>query len=241
MVLVPVVPPEENWAGHNSGRVSGMGSAVRVVMCFQGPRDGAGLLDATVVRGGVDARAPLACPLTKCRYANVTNVPAASAIRMGSSHTRARLGVLRGLRPRAAARDTLVPASLRATLRTAVGSASTSYGPLGSSSASYGPVASASAWYGPVASASAWYRPVVPVSAWYLPVVPAAAGSWPVASSSPGHLAFAGGSAAPARRLALPRRGDCLPGSGTGGAAASAGPFAQAVAGSSVCASGGVA
>src|ERR1017187_2540594 len=167
MVLVPVVPPEENWAGNNSVRVSGMGSSVRVVMCFQGPRDGAGLLDATVVRGGVDARAPLACPLTKCRYANVTNVPTASAIRMGSSHTRARLGVLRGLRPRAAARDTLVPASLRATLRTAVGSAS--------------------AWYGPVASASAWYRPVVPVSAWYLPVVPAAAGSWPVASSSPGH------------------------------------------------------
>src|ERR1019366_4476661 len=177
MVLVPVVPPEENWAGNNSVRVSGMGSSVRVVMCFQGPRDGAGLLDATVVRGGVDARAPLACPLTKCRYANVTNVPTASAIRMGSSHTRARLGVLRGLRPRAAARDTLVPASLRATLRTAVGSASTSYRPVGSSSASYGPVASASAWYGPVASASAWYRPVVPASA----------GIWPVASSSPGH------------------------------------------------------
>src|ERR1017187_8636794 len=177
MVLVPVVPPEENWAGNNSVRVSGMGSSDEVVMCFQGPRDGAGLLDATVVRGGVDARAPLACPLTKCRYANLTNVRTASGIRRGSSHTRARLGVLRGLRPRAAARDTLVPASLRATLRTAVGSASTSYRP----------VASASAWYGPVASASAWYRPVVPVSAWYLPVVPAAGGSWPVASSSPGH------------------------------------------------------
>src|ERR1035438_5234679 len=165
MVLAPVVPPEENWAGNNSVSVSGTGSSVRVVMCFQGPRDPVGLLDATVVRSGADARASLAVRSTKCRYANVTAVPTVSAIRMGSSQTRARLGGLRGLRPRAAARDTLVPAPLWATLRIAVGSASAWYGPVASASAWYGPVASASAWYGPVASASASSRPVVPASA----------------------------------------------------------------------------
>src|SRR5580692_5729139 len=79
-------------------------------MCFQGPRDGVGLLETTAFRGGAASRAPLAVPLTKCRYATVTRVPTASAMRMGSSHTRARLGGLRGLRPRAVARETRVPA-----------------------------------------------------------------------------------------------------------------------------------
>src|SRR5216683_3161521 len=125
---------------------------------------------------------------------------------MGNSHTRARLGGLRGLRPRAAARDTRVPAGLP--------------GPSA-------PVTSASAWYRPAVSGPAVNLPVVSASAWYRPAVSGPAVNLPVASAS--GTAVPRASVSLASRPALRPPGDCLIEPGSGSLAPSAGPFAQAV------------